>query len=303
MRFPVAMILALGVAPALLGDPPAPGPDSLAAARKDFASIKAATAPSDGVSNLPTLDMKDMGPAPGLAMTAPTPIPTEELSLDPSKKKTGATGNWLVDAMDKKDDRTRSSKPGDDLLKADSDTLAEPEKAGSRGAKDAPASADSREKADSRETPEQVYNPLDSFMSGWISAHDHDLLVPSTKGEGLAENDPGRGRVDALPGADAATPASPSEGLLPESDAGGWADVKAESNPYLALLDTVEPAPAKMFTASEVPGYAPLDLADSPQAMTSSGIDSRPIDTSRSFIPDFAQPDDDDKYFPQMKRF
>jgi predicted transcriptional regulator len=33
------------------------------------------------------------------------------------------------------------------------------------------------------------------------------------------------------------------------------------------------------------------------------GFDTPAADASRSFIPDFAQPTDDDKYFKQMKRF
>ena len=55
--------------------------------------------------------------------------------------------------------------------------------------------------------------------------------------------------------------------------------------------------------APDVSGFAPVELQDVPRGMSSSGVDSRPIDTPRSFIPDFAQPDDDDKYFKQLKKF
>ena len=59
----------------------------------------------------------------------------------------------------------------------------------------------------------------------------------------------------------------------------------------------------RQFVAPDVPAFAPADLLDLPRGMSSSGVDAKAIDAPRSFIPDFAQPDDDDKYFKQLKKF
>jgi hypothetical protein len=304
MRLAAALVLSLAAAAgARAGDPPAPDADSIAAAKKDFAAIKSAAAP-DGAASLPTLDMKDIGPAPGApAPAAPTPLPTEKSnSLDPNKK-TG-TGNWLVDAMDKDADRSRTSKPGDDLLKDDSDLTEDADRAGERGSKGTQSSADARDASDSKKEPaEHVYNPLDSFMGSWISARDHDLLVPTAKGESAAEADLGRARVEAPAGGDVAASSSLVDLLLPAPDTASWVDSKVEANPYIAPIDSEAASAMRLFNAPESSGLSPFELPDSSRAAASSGPAAQPADSSRTYLPDFAQPADDDKYFKQMKRF
>ena len=256
MRLAAALVLSLAAAAARAGDPPAPDGDSIAAAKKDFAAIKSSAAPESSPA-LPTLDMKDIGPAPGApAQAAPTPLPTERnASLDPNRK-TG-TGNWLVDAMDKDADRSRAAKPGEELLKSDSDLSEDADGAGERGSKGPQSASDARDAADSKKEPaEHVYNPLDSFMGSWISARDHDLLVPSAKGEPVAGGDSGRARVEAPQGADIPTSGSLVDLLLPAPDTASWVDSKVEANPYIAPVDT-EPASAmKLFNAPESSGFS-----------------------------------------------
>src|SRR5580698_9713419 len=162
MRTAAAVILALAVASARAGDAPAADADSIAAAKRDFDSIKASTASPVAGTSLPTIDMKEIGPTPGApALEAPTPLPTDkDLSLDPTKKKSG-TGNWLVDAMEKnKDGTTKSGKAGDDLLKDDADLAADTDKEDGRGGKEAQANAEARDGSGPKDTS-HVYNPLD----------------------------------------------------------------------------------------------------------------------------------------------
>ncbi len=301
MRLPGTLLLLLAAVAARADDAPAPPADSIAAAKKDFAAIKAPVTQADGTA-LPTMDMKDLGPMPSSARPdlAPLMSPDRDPSLDPAKKKTG-TGNWLVDAMDKNTSTQASrTKEKDEILKGDPDLIRADEK-GVRMEKDPLALDDTREKQTAKEPLESVYNPLDAFMGGWISARDHDLLLTSSKGEGLPGADLGKAHVDALSGIDGAQ-SGPADLMVQQVDPSSFAEAKG-SNPYVEAMDISIDAPMKAFVSPEFSGFAPTELQDAPRGMSSSGVDARPIDTNRSFIPDFALPDDDDKYFKQMKKF
>jgi len=301
MRASGVILLGIFAAAARAGDPP-PADDSIAAAKKDLAAIKAPAGPQDPSAALPALQMKDFGPMPGAAAPGlPTLTDQEkEDALDPSKKKR-STGNWLVDAMDKKADEQRDPKARDrdkeELLKADQDLLKGDEK-------DAQIAEAAREKANSKEVANSVYNPLDSFMNGWISAKDHDLLLPSSKGEGLPGAEGTKGRADLLPGLDLGASSAAVESLISPSDVEGLADsAKSGPNPYLALLEFQAAPQVRFFSAPEGLGAGMAGPLDVSRGMSTSGVDRAPTDASRSFIPDFAQPADDDKYFKQMKKF
>jgi hypothetical protein len=301
MRLSGTLLLLVAAVAARADDAPAPPADSIAAAKKDFAAIKGPASQADGTA-LPAMDMKALGPMPGSAQPDLTPLtsPDRDPSLDPAKKKTG-TGNWLVDAMDKNTSTQASrTKEKDDILKGDPDLIRADEK-GVRMEKDPLALDDTREKETAKEPLESVYNPLDAFMGGWISARDHDLLLTSSKGEGLPGADLGKAHVDALPGIEAGQSGS-ADLLVQQVDPSSFAEVKG-SNPYVEALDLPVDSPMKTFVSPDFTGFAPTELQDAPRGMSTSGVDARPIDTSRSFIPDFALPDDDDKYFKQMKKF
>jgi hypothetical protein len=302
MRAAAAVILLLAVACARAGDPPAPAGDSIAAAKKDFAAIRGSAMAPDPASALPTLDIKDMGPSPG-APAAPTPLPVDrDPSLDPAKRASG-TGNWLVDAMDKdrNSDRTHPSRPGDERLKPDLDLETDPEKTDAAGAKDSASRDDAREGASQKEPAEHAYNPLDSFMASWVSARDHDLLVPASKGDAPGATEPAP-HSDVPGGPDLVPSGSLVDMLLPAPDAASWTDSKPDANPFVAPSDS-EPAPAvRFFSGADSGGPAPFGLSEPVPGAGSPGPATQAGD-SRTFLPDFAQPSDDDKYFKQMKRF
>jgi hypothetical protein len=299
MRLPAILLLAMAAAAARADDAPPPA-DSIAAAKKDFAAIKAPVTQADGTA-LPTVDMKDLGPMPAARPDlAPLVSPDRDPSLDPSKKRTG-TGNWLVDAMDKNTSSQASrTKEKDDILKGDPDLIRADEK-GVRLEKDPLALDDTREKESAKEPLESVYNPLDAFMGGWVSARDRDLLLTTAKGDAGSGADLGKAHADALPGLDAGQQ-GPSDLLVQQVDPSSFAEAKG-SNPYVEALDIPVDLPMKTFVSPDFTGFSPTELQEAPRGMSTSGVDARPVDTSRSFIPDFALPDDDDKYFKQMKKF
>jgi len=300
MRARAALILFLAAAVARAGDSPAPAsdapaPDSIATAKKGLAEIKALSAPSDSASTLPAIDMKEIGPGPvPEARDAPSLALAEtDESLDPAKKKDKeGTGNWLVDAMDKKSDSAKSPNGRDDLSKGNAELLKDGDRDGSPGDGE---SEDARERAADKAAAQ---NPLDSFMGGWISARDHDLLVPMAKGDGNA-GDAGRNRADEPSQLDLGQPGL-EEDVLPAPDSAAWGDSRASSNPFIALMDPDPAASVKPFAAPDSGGFAQPAFPGGP---VSSGVDARPIDAGRDIIPDFAQPSDDDKYFKQMKKF
>ncbi len=297
MRGSAALLFAMLAAAARAGDPPPPAADSIADAKKDLAAIKAVGQQETG-SALPTLDMKDVSPGPGGIRPEASALmtPDKESLIDPSKKKEG-TGNWLVDAMDKKSDRSPGSKSRDkdDLLKVELDPL--------RGDKDAASLEDTRDKAGPKEPAEPVYNPLDSFMGGWVSARDHDLLLPSSKGDGLPAAGLERAHGDLLPGLDVGPGGSAGEGLFSAPEGAAPGDSRAGSNPYLAVLDLAPAPQVKAFLSPEGSGSNPFGLPDLSSGVSSVGAAAKPADNERSFVPEFALPPDDDKYFKQMKRF
>jgi hypothetical protein len=308
MRAPRPGIFVLLAALARAADPTPPPGDSIATAKADLAAIRSPQTQTESSPALPSLDMKDVASVPNAQLPDLSSLLAPDSELGPDglkKKKPGTTGNWLVDAMDKdaadrKSERagTSRSKEKDDLLKGDVDPLGTTARIG----KDGLPVEESRDKAAPAEPAPPAYNPLDSFMSSWVSAKDHDLLVPSAKADGLA-GDGFKGRTDTLQSLELGPSASQGDSLLPAADASAIADLKQAPNPYLAELEAPPAAPMRTFSAPELPFFDPAEPVDAIRPSTVNGFETKPSDATHSFIPDFAQPPDDDKYFKQMKRF
>ena len=139
-------------------------------------------------------------------------------------------------------------------------------------------------------------------MNSWVSAKDHDLLLPSSKPDTLS-GDAARGRADPASSLELGPAGPQSDALLPAGDASALAELKQEPNPYLADLEAPPAAQARAFSPSEPPAFAPADTIEPIRPADVSGFETKGSDTAHSFIPDFAQPSDDDKYFRQLKRF
>ena len=250
--------------------------------------------------------MKDVGAVPATATPNFSELlnPDGEHGADGLKKKKEGTGNWLVDAMDKTDPRAAERKGKDDLLKTDSDAVRGDEHASTHTEAEFVTIDQSRERApDAEPAKKQAYNPLDSFMSGWISAKDQEVLLPVSKGEITASDAP-KAHADNLQNLDLGPSGSAAEPLVPGLDAVSAPEAKMAANPYLADLDAVSVSQVKAFTAPDLPAFGSSELSDPVRAAPASGSrpPARPT-PARGLIPDFAQPADDDKYFKQMKRF
>ena len=290
MRVTGTLMMVVAVAAARAGDPPAPAGDSIAAARKDFASIKPAGSPAESGPGPSVFDLKDDGPPPGGARTDPALSPMARSAADPSKKG-GGTGNWLVDAMERRADPLSSYRDGLDLLGGSDRPPAR--------ASDEARLAEAGEKAASKEVAPAVFNPLDAFMTGWISAPDRELLLPAARGEGLLGAEQGKGRADTLPGLGIGL----RETQAPPSRDAALADSRTMANPYVAEMDPVSLAPLQALPVPDFPGLSPAGLPGLSPGASGPGADPRYLDLSKSLAPDFTQPAEDDKYFWQMKRF
>jgi hypothetical protein len=301
MRVSGALFLVVAVAAARAGDPPPQAVDSISQAKRDLASIKSPAPASEPGLGLGGMGAKDDVQASGGLRPEPSALLSESggSALDPSKKKEG-TGNWLVDAMEQKPDHPQSARERDDLIRGDLDLLKGADKTDSRAAKEAQL-AEAGAGAASKELAASVYNPLDAFMSGWISAHDRELLLPARRGDSLMGGEQGRAPAETLPGIDFGQQGVFAESHLAPRD--GLADSKPAANPYIGDLDLASLAPLKPLSAPDTAGYSPFLLPDLSRDVSASGLDPKLPDVSKSLVPDFTQPPDDDKYFRQMKRF
>ncbi|MGA2018039.1 MAG: hypothetical protein ABSH26_13905 [Opitutaceae bacterium] len=290
MRAPAVLLLVLGGAAAQAGDPPAAAGDPLAAARRDFASIKPAPATAEAGAGPAFTAAKADGAAGEAAGGDAGAAAAAGLSTVAPPGGKGGTGNWLLDAMEQKGDRPRALGGTDDLVRGDLDLL--------RAADGADRRESGPSQAGERSAPgalaASVYNPLDAFMSGWVSPRDRDLLLPS-RGDNPLGGAPGAARAQLFSGPDLGQLGAPA-GSAP-------GDLRAPGNPYVADLNLGPFAPARAPLLPDIPGFAPLELPDLSHGMSVLGAGTAPLDSARSAVPDFALPPDDDKYFKQLKRF
>jgi hypothetical protein len=290
------------LASAVRADTPAPAPDSIAAAKKDLAAIRSQVAPDDS-SSLPAVDLKDLGPVPGASRpeAPPSGDATRDPALDPAKRRAG-TGNWLVDAMDlNTSTKASKAKDKDDILKGDPDLIRADEK-GVRLEKDPPAIDDGRERERPVEHVEKVYNPLDAFMSGWVSARDRELLLAPSS-DGPAGGASARSRMDQLPGVEVAPSPPAGDFAVSPVDPAAFDDPKVAANPYLAVFDALPSPGTRTAPLAGASDFDPAGVQEFARGPAFPGPEAGPAEAPRSVIPDFAQPNDDDKYFKQLKKF
>ncbi|HXQ79812.1 MAG TPA: hypothetical protein VN775_00780 [Opitutaceae bacterium] len=302
MRVPGALLLVVAIASARAGNPPASAGDSIAAAKKDLASIKAPASTMDPGPGIAGIGLREDAPvaAAGRADAAAALAEAGRPAVDPPRKNAG-TGNWLVDAMERRSDHLQSAPARDGLVRGDIDLpmeAARPNGRGENGAKPGEAGG----KAASRALAESVYNPLDAFMEGWISAQDRELLLPSTRGESPPGAYQRGSRAETPSGIDLGPQGASGGGVL-QTRGAGPADLRTAANPYIADLSLASTPPLKPFSAPELPGIAPPWPLDLSRGISPGGVDPKSLDGSKSLIPDFVQPPDDDKYFKQIKRF
>ena len=284
MRVLGFLLIALAGAAARAADPPPAESDAIASAKRDFALIKPSSSPLDAGASV---GAKADGGGADAAVLAPAAGPS---AVEATGKRAG-TGNWLVDAMELKADRPRVPGGPEQLTWGDLDLVGGAGRLGARGGSEM-SLAQGGGVAASKALAGHVYNPLDAFMDGWISAQDRDLLLPSR----------GATPEQGLPIIDLVWPGSVAgDGLGLRNAAQG--DLKAPSNPYIADLGQESIPPPKPLSSPEPPGYSPFALPDPFRGMLVPGADTKLLDPTRAPIPDLSQPTDDGKYFKPLKKF
>jgi hypothetical protein len=239
-----------------------------------------------------------------------TPTPTESVKAKTAKP----TKNWLVDgAMAKSPANTKDrSLASEDIRRSDSRELNdlagtsvsdESETATLTEGSDA---SSRRERAtlqahESSSTKTEAINPLASYMSGWISTQDRALLLPPKGTESTAGAlDTGLMNFYATSSPGLST-SVPREGL--DGNAAALTN-GAQENPYLnsgnfrAPGVSAESAPVGSFQ-----NLAPITPQSTIPILPAQMNEGPPQSANRPAARDLAKPDDNAKYFKQLKRF
>lgn len=274
-----------------------PPENSLATARKSFESLtKKHPTDERGVLEMPTLA------APEFNLGARTALES------PKNKATKSSKNWLVDGvMSAPAGRDRDSSSADLrrsnalATKQSSRLLEEQEITALPNGQEVSTTLD-RPASRTRETakqPPESFNPLASYMNGWISTQDRALLLPP-KNQDFSAANPDSTLIN-FSGAPTASAASPSEsaGLTPTA-----LKTPVQDNPYLGSAAFNAPAlGSEIAVPVNVPNFAPVIAKPLDSALRGSIIDS-PAQAATKVAPrDLAKPDDNAKYFKQLKRF
>lgn len=264
---------------------------TLAAERAGLGQEKISLPSIDGPS-APTLDR-------------PVTLSSEILKRTGTEQRTNAkkSQNWLLDAMDKENERadSRRALPGNRSL--DRDRL-DKERAQPFGASekseigDYGLDAERVAKPTAREIANETVpanNPLMPFMADWISKRDMDLLLPRNPAEPRFDEN----RAFFSPGT-----SLDAQSTITLGDIGRTAETAAapalrtQDNPYLsglALPNAVGPASSQLL----VPAPASSDF-DRRSSLT---VERPKDDRQPTPSVDLSKPDQDAKFFPQLKRF
>lgn len=277
-------------------------------AKREFEAMKASRDPAHrdqrtalpGIS-VPQLHVEERGPAPAI-------LPGKNAKQDPAAKK---SSNWLVEAMDKEAARNGKNERGERerIFSRRSD---EEEREGGAVSRSDPAlerargdsAAEERKYDDettNRKRAAEAANPLTRYLEGWITPKDYAVLRPSLEeslgGRELAQSAAG----PATPGGIAGTVGIGGVGSAMMGDATKTpVSPVPRENPYLEAMQTRPEFGASAPTFA----VAPPNVAPPPAPPASIAAPAPPIvPSARSKIPEFAKPQQDERYFKQLKRF
>lgn len=298
MRFFPVISLALAAAafaaeqaaPASKGREGAAG--GLDAVRRDFEAIKSAR---DGVpaqkGALPQLDMPALDTS---SMEPGSAAKKKKQTLSSDKK----SANWLVDAMmkEKESPENERDRELEKLLRPDTKIAAGTDEREAQALVVQPVEA--QVSSESRATPPAVVNPLNSFLTDWMTPQDLALLKPSLReGETAARAAQGAAAASPVDTAFAAPAASEAMQGLGGGERTIFTAPVARENPYLQML-ALPPPPSSTVFVPPVNTTGPVAPAPaSPPEFVP------PPSTAGAKVPDFVRPLPDEKYFKQLKRF
>ncbi len=284
-------------------------PSPIEAAKRDYDAIKdakfsleqqkldlpKATAPELRLGN--DVPVGDLGPiAPGRSANDKS---------KPAAQGRGQRGtNWLVDAMLGDKDKAGTKTGGATTLQSDADR-ADAEETGEFKPADLSAkklsAADSAvrrggkaEVIEDKSLP-RVANPLDGFLSGWMTPGDYRLLKPTT--------DAGGAPSPSLAGTIGSVDNSGARDGVAHDRSGPAAEPRV--NPYLAEPTTNNLGFSAPVLPSPSPGSGPAPQPiPAPMTPPAARVENVPPKTgTAATASELIKARDDEKYFPQLKRF
>ena len=280
----------------------APSEDAIKAAKRDFELLKATRDPAmQGKDALPKIS--------GPEFTSPVesmPRLPKKKGKDALLEKQKKSANWLLEAMEKKpDDRTSRRTEADRfVLEAERDRerersgedseLAALLKAAGKGDESARRNEAARDEKEKPRT-EPAFNPLNRFMSEWMTPQDFALLKPGLDAPRAGEVNASGAATAQVANSEFVLPATPEAALGLIGGQKSFTPATPQENPYLQTLNL--PAPAATLTPPVLlPPPAPVAsqpaLAPPPAPIA-----------PKSKVPDFVKPAQDEKHFKQLKRF
>lgn len=262
-----------------------PSDMSIEDAKRQFEQLKSARdAASQPKAGLPRISAPELHSTPAEALPRNLKTPKSEAETK--------TGNWLVDAMEKRDERKsrdhmeRGRGPEDD--RRDPAASRDTEKSGDR--------AETERTGESKREMAGV-NPLAPYLAQWMTAQDYALLGASIQKTADGAESVGRAGssgpspVPGLTGGVAIT-----DIVRPAASAKPAINAPPAENPYLQLLNAAPAAPTPAVSAPAL-----VMPATRPPASTYTPPPAPP--PPKPNVPDFLKPQSDEKYFKPLKRF
>ncbi len=263
-------------------------------AQKEFKAL-------DSIQSLPGDNMKMDLPklsGPDTGEVIPYISPLQRVKDAEKKKANHQSENWLVDAMMKTDKSTSRNGRDDDTDK-NGESLDPFEQLIREQSLD--PKVENRALGDEEELKaglkDAAINPLNKFMSSWISSRDQELLLrdmaaPDTVLSVSRFSDVGAPGNVFNPRGEVSVFSLGSETSEPNV-------LRRVDNPYLDLSGQGEFVPAKRAPLIQL---APEKVASPPAQMIPVPVTTK-RDSKDLKPPGLANPEEDARYFPQLKRF
>jgi hypothetical protein len=277
-----------------------PEPSVLEAAKQDLQDIKASKTEATRTRvELPSISGPELRGA-----SNPLPVPRPQAV---EKAARGKSDNWLLDAMSASDERTEEEEKLLILTGEKTETELQLEKRfrlPGEKIEQAPSNQSQKTKEENRNPSNQaaIDNPLTAFMGDWISQRDHALLLlkatssPASNSARVSLPMP----TDIYQGAGSPITAGFSDEVTAATTSGFSLSNGPSENPYLQTF--LQPLPKSSAMRPEISALGqPRNDPPEPSIRRQS---EPPVSTGKPLMPvELTKPDEDKKYFPQLKRF
>lgn len=305
-----AALLAAGGSVAASTQATPPPESALAAAKRDYRALEelSGVAREHGTPGSSRRSLPPLETAPDSRPVLSPMQRARKAAADKAGHGTERSKTWLIDAL-RENTASQSTRPGEATFEPES------EEAGARMREDqwisrqdnaqqrGPALKETRlDDAATRTSSSVINNPLDGYMSKWMTARDFDLLRSRSEPNGQGSAAPLLGAVSdfdlvSLP------PLAETRitGVESPLDRSSLRRVATNENPYLEALALIAPQiPQSAFQASP-PQLAPVLVPlIQPRPVV---VDEVAPPPEKALTSEFLKAQDDARYFKQLKRF